>query len=344
MSRANPLEVVARFESMLPHVCTAEGLLVSSRNEVLCIPDLARPRPIRVAKIPWAGWQSVARLRLADRVLKCSIYQVLPTLHGLLVATGFDWWRIDRSGPERIVPFAATRPMHRGLCTSADGRAYIAEYTLNPHRRPVHIYESADLRSFTVAWRFPSGRIRHVHALLRDPSIENRIWVLTGDHDEESGIFFTDDGFSTVHPFAVGDQQSRATDLAFRDGHLLWGMDAPDETPYVVRAARIAPRIERLAPLPGPAYYMSENEAGGLYLGTTAEPGRAVRDRRARVFRILPDHRIQEVLVFERDLLPQHGIVYFPRGCVPHNFVVYTPRALRPQEGWMTIARDRTWG
>lgn len=345
MSCASPFEVVARFENSLAHVWADGELVVSRRNEIFAIRDLSAPRMVKVAAIPWTPLQRLARFRCIDRAVKHSILQVHKTPRGFLVSTGHAWWYLEGSRIEPVLPAPATRPMNRGICDSPSSRVYIADYRLNPHRDPVRIFRLDDALRFETAWEFPAGAVRHVHALIRDSGVASRIWILTGDRDPECGIWYTDDEFASMHSFLAVGQESRATDLIVHDGHLFWGMDTPDETPSVVRASCAAPgRRVRLFDLPGPAYYLSRNEAGGFYVGTTVEPGRAMRDGRAHLLRFAPDGRFEDLLSCAKDWVPQHGIFSFPKGLLPGAFLVFAQRALRPHEGCLTIARDRIWG
>ncbi len=235
--------------------------------------------------------------------------------------------------------------MNRGICESPSGWTYIADYSANHARlERVRIHRSRDLVTFETAWEFGPGQIRHVHALIRDPEDDRRIWVLTGDRDGESRILFTDDEFRSVQCFLDAGQMSRATDLVVRDGNVYWGMDSPT-TPASLMVARKEQPLEThaLVELPGPTYYMGANEAGGAYLGTTVEPGPASKDRCAHLFGMRPDGLWEEVLKRRGDIFPQHGILYFPKGILPHNYVVFSQRALVPDEGSMIIARDRAW-
>ena len=346
MSRASPLEVVARFRASVVHEYRDGELIYSSRNRILRIRDLAAPAPELVASVPWRGIQRLSAIRVVDRLLKHSILQVRKTRKGeYLAATGHAWWRIDRDGrPHVIAPFADTRPMNRGLCEASDGTVYVAEYRSNPERGPIRIFRTRDLSRFEVAWEFAAGSIRHVHALIPDPEMKERIWVLTGDLDRESHIYYTDDSFRTLSSFLSDGQRSRATDLIVRDGWVYWGMDSPDTPAFVMRAPRHAPQdAEALTALPGPAYYMGQNRKGGMYLGTTAEPGAAVRDRCARIIGVDRSGSWSPLIKSRSDSFPQFGIFYFPTGTLPRNFVVFSQRALVPYEGHMTIAYDRRW-
>lgn len=345
MSPASPLEIVARIPGVLAHSWCDEGLICSRLNELCVLPDLAHPKLQPVARLPWNPLRSVARIRLADRVLKFGILHAQKTGWGYTVAMGQAWWHVEGRRAVRVDTFSSTRPMLRGVCTGVDGSVFVADYRLNRRRRAVRIFQSRDGRRFDVAWEFAPGNVRHVHALCPDTERPGRIWVLTGDRDTECGIYFTDDGFRTLGSYAQGAQDFRATDLVTVGGSLFWGMDSPNEPAHMIRAPRTDPaRRERLFALPGPAYYLVRNENGGLYVSTAAEPGRAVLDRRAHVFRCLHDARAEELLGLRRDWLPQHGMVCFPRGVLPRDFLVFVPRAVRPHEGCLTIARDRLWG
>jgi hypothetical protein len=318
--------------------------VVSRKNAFYHIRDLERPRFELIARIPW-GWQEcLSHVRLCDRVLKHSILQVHSTLDGRwLVANGHRFWRVDKDGSVSTVsPFSGTRPMSRGIC-EAHGITYVADYLLNNDRGTVRIHSSEDLIHFRPVWEFTPGQIRHVHALVADPD-RNRIWVLTGDEDSESSILYTDDGFGTLELFLNAGQRTRACDVIVSDGRLIWGMDSPAVTSYILSAPLNDPEeLTAHRELPGPAYYMCRNAAGALYLGTTVEPGPAVADRFGRVFATDPNGVWEEVHRSRSDFFPQHGIFYFPKGELPENYLVFSRRALVPDEGSLTIARDVAW-
>ena len=340
------LEIVARLPNLLCHEYTTNGLLVSRRNRLFLIPDLAAPRLQVLGRVPWGPGQWPAYVRLLDDALRAGIQQALQLdPRRYLVAARKRWWLMTEGGDLRdLGELPVGRPMARGLCVKK-GTAYLAEYRSNPNREPVHILRSTDLEQFEVAWRFPARTVRHVHAVIPDPYLTDRIWILTGDFDHESSIWYTDDQFESVHHYLNLGQRTRATDLVCQPERLVWGMDSPLETPYIMELPRsdgsAAKPAERVHRLDGPAYYATRNEAGGCYVGTTVEPGPAVLDSFARLHAWAPGDRWHEVARWRHARVPQYGVVYLPRGVLPGAFVVYSTRALSPGDGCLTIARDR---
>lgn len=351
MKRSKPfdvrLAVLYTIKRAQAHYWGTRGLVYSVHDEIFILRDLADPRPESLGSIPWRPLAFLGRPRLLDRALKTSILQVHDLGQGALLAGNAQaWWMITPHAPAELLSgFPKTRPMNRGLCTSGQGLTYIADYFDNRDRqRAVRIHRMDRAGHFEVAWEFPPREVRHVHALIPDPEDEGRIWVLTGDGDQESRILFTDDQFRSLRVFRQDGQRTRAVDLIIREGMLFWGMDSPETTSFILATSKSGPgEIRTLQELPGPAYYATRNEAGGIYWGTTAEPGPSVRDRAGHVFGSLRDGNWSEVWRRWKDPFPQHGIFYLPRGVLPGNFLVFSQRALFPHEGRMTVARDLAW-
>ncbi len=346
MPTTNRLKVLQRFKNTVVHSYAEGELLFSSRNRILSLSNLEKSTPVEVARIPWKLFQYLSCIRLIDRVLKHAILQVFKINDGsFLVSNGSTFWHIRADGTiQPISQFSSTRPMNRGICQDINGTIYVAEYLANPKRGKVRVYKSQDCSTFEVAWTFEPGTIRHIHALIPDPENLQRIWVLTGDSDQESHIFYTDDSFESLHCFLSAGQSSRSTDLIIREGVMYWGMDTPLADAWILKAHLEQPeKFEKLHAIPGPAYYMTQNAAGAMYMGSTAEPGPAVKDKCGHLFATKPDATWEELLSCQTDWVPQHGIFYFPRGVLPENYLIYSQRGLKPNEGTMTIARDLSW-
>ena len=111
--------------------------------------------------------------------------------------------------------------------------------------------------SRTAEWRkkysFPIGKIRHIHNIVPD-YCNNCVYILTGDLDNESGIWVTEDDFNTVLPLLVGSQEYRsvelfpinknifvyATDTALKDNYIMVCKRIADKTVSVAKVAELS--------------------------------------------------------------------------------------------------------
>ena len=101
-----------------------------------------------------------------------------------------------------------TRPLH--ITAVPDGTIYWGEYFDNSARDEVHVYASTDAgATWSVAYTFPKGAIRHIHNIVHDPW-GNYLWVLTGDYGDECRILRATCDFSRVEAVLQGRQQTRA--------------------------------------------------------------------------------------------------------------------------------------
>ncbi len=172
-----------------------------------------------------------------------------------------------------------------------------------------------------------------------DPESDNRIWVLTGDTNAESHIYFTDDDFRTLRLFSSAGQKTRITDLIVRENDLVWGPDSLRAASILTVDKRSGNNINQLHTLPGPVFYTCRNEAGTLFFGTS--PSRIVKSSNyGYIFALGSDNSCREVFRCKKDLFPQYGIICFLKGILPENFIVFSQVALKPYEGYLTIARD----
>jgi len=340
------IQIHTQIPNATPQFIQQGVLYYSQKNKILALSDLNHPQPRLIATIPWRRQQHLSHFRLAERVLRNSIIQLHRSANGLFLAmTGHTWWRIDPSGDVcKVLPPSDTRPMSRGICELRDNTTYIADYFKNTDRGPVRIYRSSDLKYFEPCWEFSAGSIRHIHALVCDDEIRNRIWILTGDTDDESAIWYTDNAFRNVQLFLRAGQLSRLVDIVPGNGSLLWGTDSHYKLNYICECSKLhGSKPKKIQQVPGPVYYSGRNAAGAIYFGTTVERGEAVLDDYGHIFGLTPQGGWQEVFRAKNDRTSQHGILYFPRGTLPENWLVFSQRALIPGEGCMYLARDNAW-
>jgi len=204
---------------------------------------------------------------------------VLPT--GTIIAQYDKIYRYDGNGNYALPVFDLEQqkvagPLKNGLCyDEATDALYFGEYICE---RPnsIRIFRGTnDGRNWEVCYTFPEAVIRHVHSVIAD-QFRQRIWVCTGDSDQESGLYYTDDGFVSLNLLSGGDQSWRMVSLIPTEDHIYWGSDAggdapPGTTNYIYRFDLNNNTRERLTEVGNPVYF-SIKTPEGFFMSTTFEP------------------------------------------------------------------------
>ena len=225
-----------------------------------------------------------------------------------------------------------TRPLH--ITAVPGGAVYWGEYFDNPTREEVHIYTSTDAgATWSVAYTFPKGSIRHVHNIVHDPW-ENCLWVLTGDYGDECRILRAACNLSQVDAVLQGNQQARAVALVPTPEGLYFSSDTPLESNYIYKLDRSG-NLTRLAPLSGSSIYGCR-VGEDIFFSTMVEPSPVNRDRNVRVYRgnILEEWR--PLLEWRKDRWPmglfQYGNAFLPDGDNATNVLALTTVAVEADD------------
>lgn len=156
-------------------------------------------------------------------------------------------------------------------------------------------YFSNEGRESVVLWRllkgqsswekvhvFPAGSIRHIHGCTVD-SETGCIYVLTGDEDQESGIWKMEDDFGSVERILGGTQQYRSCVGLAANGSLVYATDTPLSENYVYLATPNVARswhVEPVCQLRGSCIYGMSDCDARLAVSTTIEPDSRLRGLR----------------------------------------------------------------
>ena len=235
--------------------------------------------------------------------------------------------------------------------TQLDNRVLIGDYGTNERREEVRIYERTG-ESWHTVYTFPAGIVCHIHSIIPN---KGSFYILTGDEDNESGIWKANNAFSTVLPVLIGSQQYRCCQLLPADEDCGWYVtDAPSETNGLYYYSGNC--ISELCKIPGTAIYGTLFD-GGLIFSTTVEPeaharnrfdywlsrkpGAGIQGNKTTVF-VLKDGKLNEVAHYEHDGKPlrlfQYATVHFSN---EKNGVVYfTPVNVKAADNriWKLIA------
>lgn len=314
------------------------GNLLCYRGGVFTLYDTERYSAIQQFSLPNGKFRNtLSKARILERLLHCEARWALPISEvEALVSMNTGIYRVNcRTGvytveavPVQGKPLSAA--VLRGI-NGFDDSIVVGDYTLNPERRPVSLYQRNDHGDWRCAYSFPAGTVRHVHGIFADWEAQ-KVYVLTGDEDSESGIWLAEDNFKTVKPLLVGSQQYRCCQMLVINGGLLYMTDAPSEKNAIYRFANS--RCEKIANISGTCIYGSQTGWGGIF-STTCEPdahaknrfdywlsnkpGKGIDGRKISVFILASDGTMEMVAQFEHDGLPlrlfQYGTVTFTNSC-----------------------------
>ena len=225
-----------------------------------------------------------------------------------------------------------TRPLH--ITAVPGGAVFWGEYFDNPTREEVHIYASADNgATWSVAYTFPKGSIRHVHNIVHDPW-ENCLWILTGDYGDECRILRASCDLSRIDPILQGNQQTRAVALVPTEDGLYFSSDTPLESNYIYRLDRQRV-LSQLSPLTSSSIYGCRVGAH-VFFSTMVEPSEVNRDLHVRIYGGNIAQGWQPVLAWAKDAWPmalfQYGNAFLPDGDNATPFLAVTTIAVKSDD------------
>lgn len=240
----------------------------------------------RLATFP-RSWPTdlAAPLRPLRRVLRADKCNVYPTRNGrLLGIRGGQVYRIDGEVFTPLFRLQGDCVMSRSIAETAEGELYLGDYFMNPDRRPARIHRvSPGLDRHEVACELTSPRVRHVHAVHVDPCVPGRLWVTTGDFENECYLGVSDDGFRSLRFLGDGSQRWRVVGLLFFEDRLAWGTDTHIAQNHVVTMDRASETITLHGERDASSWYAAQTTDGLCLATTTVEPGPGIHTDRARL-------------------------------------------------------------
>jgi len=114
--------------------------------------------------------------------------------------------------------------------------------------------------------------IRHVHAVVTDP-YTGHVWVATGDLDQHSRLYFSDDNGENFDLIALGSQKFRSLSLWFTEDYVYWNMDSERADQHVYRLPRTTYNANNTWPSLTPELSSGSTKAGVRYLVSSTRGG-----------------------------------------------------------------------
>ena len=173
----------------------------------------------------------ISHLALIRRLVRAEITGLYVLINGNIVTVAKKKLFLQKNGCKSVeMCFAMPRgskPLN--LCLAPSGNIYFGEYFQNLDKQAVNIFCSKDnAQTWSVAYTFQAGNINHIHGLFFD-KYTNRIWVATGDRENECIIGYTEDEFKSFVEVFRGGQEYRTCQLFFYKNFIVFGTDTQYE-------------------------------------------------------------------------------------------------------------------
>ena len=284
-----------------------------------------------------------SRYKLTRRLMRAEITALYDLRDGRLLAIAKKGFFMKERG-ETV--FHKVFDMPRGskplnLCFTKDGKAYFGEYFQNIEKAEVNVYGSDDgCRTWKVVYTFPTGQINHIHGLFSDPYTD-RVWIVTGDRENECIIGWTDDGFQSIHELFRGGQEYRNCQLFFYEDCIVYATDSQYIENEIRRIDRKTHEISTLQRIQGSA--IKGGQWGEVsFVSTTVEPSEVNKDRCSHVWVTKDGMHWQELFKAEKDSYPavlQFATFEFPQYYQLNDRLYFSGRAVKQLDGKTTFVK-----
>ena len=284
-----------------------------------------------------------SRFVLTRRILRAEVTGFIILPNGAHLAIARKGLFIQKSGDNR---FEKVFSVQRGskplnICISPSGNMYFGEYFQNIEKQEVHIYCSKDnALTWDIAYTFAMGNINHIHGLFFD-KYTNRIWVATGDREQECIIGYTEDEFKTFVEVFRGGQEYRTCQLFFYRDFIVFGTDTQYQQNVLKMFDRKSLEIKELQKVQGSV--IKGGQVGDVaFISTTVEPSKVNKDKFAHLWVTKDGIHWEERYKAKKDWLPatlfQFGTFEFPQyyGIDRLERLYFSGRALEGLDGKTT--------
>lgn len=283
-----------------------------------------------------------SRFALSRRFLRAEITSIYGLDNGAQIAIAKKGLFLRKQGSRF---FEKSFSMPRGskplnLCFSLSGNIFFGEYFQNMDKQSVNIYCSEDnSQTWHIAYTFTAGHINHIHGLFFD-KYTNRIWVATGDRENECIIGYTEDEFKTFKEVFRGGQEYRTCQLFFYKDFIVFGTDTQYEQNVIKKFDRNTLEITTLQEVQGSV--IKGGQVGNVaFISTTVEPSTVNTDKYAHLWVTKDGLHWEERYKAKKDWLPsifQFGTFEFPQYTVDKiDRLYFSGRALKGLDGNSTF-------
>lgn len=200
------------------------------------------------------------------------------------------------------------------IVAKSSHEVYFGEYFQNVENVPVNIYLlDVETGAMKVVYTFGQGEINHIHGLFFD-KYTNRIWVATGDAENECILGYTEDGFNSFHIAFRGGQEYRCCQMFFYPDFIIYCTDSQFIPNKIKRIDRQSLEITELQSVQGSV--IKGGQTGNVsFISTTVEPSDVNLDKHVYLWVTKDGLNWEERYRDEKDVYPailQFGTFEFP--------------------------------
>lgn len=283
-----------------------------------------------------------SKFRLPSRFLRTEITAMYKMNEGVYLAVAKKGIFLKEKGNILFKKFFSiprgSKPLN--ICKINNGHLFFGEYYQNMDKKPVYIYGSMNNgQNWDAIYTFHQGSINHVHGLFFD-KYTNRIWVATGDRENECIIGYTEDEFKKFVEVFRGGQEYRTCQLFFYKDFIIFGTDTQYQPNYIKKIDRKTLEITELQKVQGSV--IKGGQVGDIaFISTTVEPSKVNTDKYAHLWVTKDGLHWEERYKAKKDWLPfifQFGTFEFPQyyGIEKLERLYFSGRALKGLDGKMT--------
>lgn len=286
-------------------------------------------------------WPS--RFSLTRRFLRAEITSFYQLANGDKIVVAKKGLFLQKKGTKTfdkcfVMP-RGSKPLN--LCFAPSGNIFFGEYFQNIEKQAVNIYCSEDnAKTWHIAYTFEAGNINHIHGLFFD-KYTNRIWVATGDRENECIIGYTEDEFKNFVEVFRGGQEYRTCQLFFYNDFIVFGTDTQYQQNVIKKFDRKTLEITELQQVQGSV--IKGGQVGDVaFISTTVEPSDVNTDKWAHLWVTKDGLHWEEKYKAKKDWLPatlfQFGTFEFPQyyGIEKLERLYFSGRALKGLDGKST--------
>lgn len=214
------------------------------------------------------------------------------------------------------------------------------------------IWQRSNNGIWKIVYSFPEKSVLHIHNIIADYS-KSRLLVLTGDSDEESGIWEFKNNFSDIKLLVGGSQQYRSCVAFTEKNKIVFATDTPLEENFLYEYDENTQKVKKISSLPGPVIYSATTDKKSMF-ATSVEPdsmlkgikylltsklAKGVKDKFTHLFIGDCVNGFVDIAQFEKDILPmglcQFGNIYFPSGDIKNYYI--SPQSVKKYSGTLEV-------